>query len=198
MTPHKKIIVAVDLQQRSNYMIKYGSLELWMDSSFGEDGKHTNPQLAEVVSVGEGVEGLLPGMQVLCHYNTFTGEIKNGYLFGSHEEKDAQGRSLFTINPSRVRCYLDAEGMPVPVKGFLLVNRIKEQTKSSLIIPEVAEKEETVWFIVMKANEGLPYKTGDLVLGYKYADVVFKYTINKTPVECIVVKEDDVHGVMNN
>ena len=60
-TPPGKLIVSVDLQQRSNYLMKYGTLELWMDSSFGEDGKQTNPTLARVLSVGEGVDEKLIG-----------------------------------------------------------------------------------------------------------------------------------------
>ena len=194
MTPPNKLIVAVDLQQRSNYMVRYGTLELWMDSSFGEDGKHTNPTLAEVIGVGEGVDKELQGKTVLCHFNTFASSVVDGYLYGSHEEKDEQARSLFTIYPNQVKAFLDENGLPVPVAGNILVTRIPEEVKSVLIVPETAERHNMIWFRVEKVCDGVEYEAGDMVLCYKMSDLQMKYTINKTPVECFVVKTDDVHG----
>lgn len=192
--PPNKIVVAVDLQQRSNYMMKYGTLELWMDSSFGEDGKHTNPSLCEVVAVGDGVDNIHEGMYALCHYNTFAARVTNNYLFGSHEQKDKDGRDYFTILPERVRCYLDKEGKPVPMEGYILVKRLSTKVHSTLVIPDVAQQHDMMWFEVVKVGEVTPFKEGDLVLCYKYSDIEMKYTINKTPVECFVVKMDDVSG----
>ena len=50
------------------------------------------------------------------------------------------------------------------------------------------------WFEVAKVNEVTPFKEGDLVLCYMYSDIEMKYTIDKKPVECYVVKMDDVSG----
>ena len=165
-TPPGKLIVSVDLQQRSNYLMKYGTLELWMDSSFGEDGKQTNPTLAKVLSVGHGVDEKLIGQWALCHYNTFTSFVTDNYRYGSHEQKNEEGLSLFTIYPNQVKALLDEEGMPVPYDGYLLAKRIPVEHRSTLIIPESAFRHDMLWFEVDRTTGDVPYKKGDLVLCY--------------------------------
>lgn len=196
-TPPGKLIVSVDLQQRSNYLMKYSTLELWMDSSFGEDGKQTNPTLAKVLSVGHGVDEKLIGQWALCHYNTFTSFVTDNYRYGSHEQKNEEGLSLFTIYPNQVKALLDEEGMPVPYDGYLLAKRIPVEQQSTLIIPESAFRHDMLWFEVDRTTGDVPYKKGDMVLCYRYSDLAINYTINKKPVECFVIKQDDVHGFVN-
>lgn len=196
IAPYGKIIVSADLQQRSNYMIRYGSLELWMDSSFGEDGKHTNPQLATIMNVGENVDFFKEGMKALCHYNTFTSFVTPEYRYGSHEKRSKEGEDLFTIAPERIRCYLAEDGRPLPAPGYVLVGRVMEELKSTIIIPDVAKKHMYKWFVLKEPGQWDGGEAGDMVLCEMYADLHVKYTIDKVPTECFVVKVEDIIGVM--
>lgn len=193
-----RIIVAVDLQQRRGYEVKFGALELWMDSDFGEDGKQTRPCLAQVVAVGEKVQGFEPGAFVLCHFNTFASfmDAAERYRFGQLNVKDEQGRDLFAIDPERVKCFVKEDGMPVASEGNILVNRLPEEVASSLVVPDSVRKTDMNWFEVtglgLGNREG--YKVGDWVYCYKYSDLKVMYTFDKKPIECYVVKTGDVHA----
>lgn len=197
----KRILVAVDLSQRRGYEVKYGSLELWMDSDFGEDGKETRPCLAQVVEIGEKVEGFERGQYVLCHYNTFAQfvDAEEKYRYGQTGEKDSDGRDLFSIDPEQVKCLI-VDGQPVPTGGNILVNRIDQEVVSSLVVPDSVRKNDMHWFEVLKLGMGNRegYKSGDLVYCYRYSDLKVVYTFEKEPKECFVVKERDVNAWKRN
>jgi co-chaperonin GroES (HSP10) len=193
--PPDKLIVAVDLSQRNDYEITFGSLTLWMERDFGENGIDTNPVLAYVRGIGEKTNGFKVGDAILCHYNTFRSMIKN-YRLGWHEEKDKDGLDLFTIDTERVRCILEKDGTPKPVAEHILVKRMEKEVDSTLIIPDTAKKKDMNWFTVERVNEAdeLEYGVGDTVLCYSYADVEIKYEVNRRQFSCFIVKTRDVNG----
>lgn len=192
----KKILVAVDLQQRRGYEMKFGALELWMDSEFGEDGKVTRPCLAQVVAAGEKVDGIEAGVFVLCHFNTFASflDAEETCRYGQTGEKDEQGRDLFAIDPERVLCYVGKDGRPVPAEGKILVNRLPDEIATTLVVPDSVQKTDMHWFEVEKLGLGNRegYKPGDWVYCYRYSDLKVLYTFEKKAMECFVVKVGDV------
>src|SRR4051812_5027491 len=66
-----KIIVGVNLSQKEDYEIQFNDTKLFMNSSFGTDGKETNPTLAKVYYVGEAFDDIQSGDFILANHNTF-------------------------------------------------------------------------------------------------------------------------------
>ena len=62
-----RVLVWVDMSQKSMYQLKYGCLDLQVKSDFGHDGNVKNPVLCEEKDAGR---------MLLVHHNTF--DMKQG------------------------------------------------------------------------------------------------------------------------
>lgn len=198
MTPLKnKILVSVNMNQKSDYEIEVGGLILWVDSNWGADNRISKPTVARVESVGAGVNGLKSGDLVLCHHNAFAGGAVSGALPGDTGEKDGKGNRLVVINAGMVYVKLDKDLKAFPMDGYLTAERVKKEEYSGLIItPEIAVKNDTHRFKVLEVGIGCePVKKNDTVICFKHADYEINYNLNKKLYSVIRIRIDDVLAI---
>lgn len=201
MKPLKnKIIVAVDLRQKSDYEIETdGGLKLWTNSDFGHDGNVKNPVVATVVSPGRHTD-VQAGDNILCHYHTFnmmqdpSGQDESS-LLGFTGVKDDRGW-IFAIERSLVLFKVSKDGNPEPLDGFIAAERIKNEYDSDIIIPDSAIKTIENQFRAVKVGPGCDgIKDGDILVTYKKADVSVNYTFKKKQKSFVRIKAGDVLAV---
>ncbi len=190
-----KVLVSVNLTQKSDYEIELiEGVNIWMDSNFGADGRIASPSVAMVVEPGESVEGLLKGDFILCHHNAFNMGSLSGNLVGNTGEKDENGFALFVINPDMIYIRI-REGVLMPMDGYMIAERIKQEQKSVII---VESKNEPCRFKVLNVGEGCePVKEGDIVHCFKFSDYEIVYNLDKKRHSVIRIKIDDVLGIEN-
>ena len=194
-----RLVVAVNMNQRDDFEIELApGLKLWMNKDWGPDGKITNPSLAVVRAIGEGITDISVGDVLLCHHNTFDRTVANGYLYG-HMGKEADGKlDLFSAEYSMVYLKVDAAGHAHPITGYLTVERIPQPVDTSLIVPETAMKNYPNRFKVLETGAGVDdLQPGMVIETYKCSDVDVHYTWNGKEKLVVRVKYEDVIGIHN-
>lgn len=89
-----------------------------------------------------------------------------------------------------------------PLHNNVLIKRIEEKTKTTggLYIPDSA-KQETQTGVIMAVGSGLRNHKGELIpLSVKVGDTIFfgKYAGTKADDTFVVLKEDDILGIIEN
>ncbi len=126
MKPGKgKLLVWVNMNQKSQYELRYGCLSLQVKSDFGHDGNVKNPVLCEKY------EG---GGCYLVHHNTFDMKQgadvvtrEGGYLVGDTGIRREDGAWLFGIKKESVHVEVSENGDPVAAEGWVIVKRVRKK-----------------------------------------------------------------------
>jgi hypothetical protein len=195
-----KVLVKVNMSQKSDYeFVTPGGLRLWANSDFGTNQHEVAPTVCVVVDPG-GLRDLSPGDVVVCHQNTFNSVVNDkGALLGDTGEQDGRLR-VFAVDERRVLLKLDKDLNPIPLEGWMVVERIEHRPESdTLYIPDTAVKPVHNRLRVLAISQGCEgVEPGDEVVVYDKSgvDCVFNYNgVKKTVVRC---RYDNVLAVMEN
>jgi len=198
-----KIIVSVNMSQKNNFeFVTDGGLQLWGNKDFGFDGKKTQPVLTTIISTGDKPLGLLPQDVVICHHNTFRREVGKGYMHGDTGVKTPKGEAVFAIEPHQIQCRVDpSTGDPLPLQGFVLVERIPIEYRSSIIVTPDHDQYIPNQFKVVAAGGGVDeyadvvINPGDIIITYEKSDYDIEYVYDMKMKSAVRVKYADVLAI---
>lgn len=189
-----KLVVAVNMSQKDDFEIDLApGIRIWMNKDWGPDGKVTNPSLAIVKSVGEGITDIEPGDMILCHHNAFDRVVSNGYLHG-HIGRDGK-LDLFSLEYSMVWLKVDTDGNAHPLAGYLTVDRIEEPLPDTVLELTDLSKGRVYQnrFKILELGPGCDdLEVGMVIETDKFSDIDVHYSWNHTERKVIRVKYSDV------
>lgn len=207
MKPLKnKLIVAVNLSEKDDYEVTLKSgLKLFMRSNYGYDGRETNPVIAKVIAVGDGITDVNPDDILLVHYNSFKRVVTyapNGseLLLGDMGIKQ-DGLSLFCLEYTFAWMKLDEQGNPIPLNNLLVVETIDKPELVSEVITllnlnPVDKSYIPNTFKVVRAGVNCQYvRDGDTVICYDKSNLLIKYTFNTEMRQCYRMQYSDVLAI---
>jgi hypothetical protein len=197
-----KILVAVDLRQKSDYEFETdGGLVLWCNSKFGFDNKVSSPVIARVVSPGKHTD-VAEGDYVLCNHNTFnmlqdpSGEDEDS-LLGFTGIKDDRGW-IFSINRSWIYFKVGSDGNPVPLSGFVVAERIPMEYDTIIEIPDSLKTNYKNQFRAIAVGPDCDgVSVGDIIITYEKSDVEVNYTFNRKNVSFVRIKMENILATSN-
>lgn len=192
-----KILVSVNLTQKSDAdVVTGGGLRLYMNLNFGHDQKHVAPNTATVVNPGR-YDDLIPGDKVICHHNSFNRPLRNDKLwelFGDTGVKIG-GESVFALEYGMVQCRI-VDGNPMPLRGYVLVNRIDKPVETFLDVPDTARGTHKNQFEVVSVGPGCDgIEPGMTIVTYEKSDVTIEYIHDNKQFTAVRVKYDDILAI---
>ena len=191
-----ELLVIVDKEDKYIHQIAGTDIKLFIDKDFGWNEREKNAVNAVVENPGK--TELSKGTRIVCWHNSFTEHSLVDTIETEQESVYGGKKKLYvhTLRENKIFFYLD-NGIPVPMKGFLLVNRIyyKPQTET-LILTEVNEQKENNRVVVTAVPYGYEdCKVGDILIVETMADYEVVYSDNNQEHRLIRIKEEDIIAI---
>lgn len=187
----KCLIVKAHLEQKESHAIQMpdGTVNhIYIGRKYGENNREISPTVCEVISVGDDVDNISVGDNLILHHNMILNEAT--YI-------RKKGQEVWIGVPANNMIYakLNADGSLVPLFDNLIGERIVKEKVSEL---EYEEKTEPMKFKILQTPEGYEdVKAGDTVLAYKLSDYEMVYHYNNRECRAIRISGADVLGVFN-
>ena len=193
-----ELLVVVDKEDKYIHQIAGTDIKLFIDKDFGWNEREKNSVNAVVENPGQ--TGLSKGTRIVCWHNSFTEHSMVDAIETEEESVYGGKKKLYvhTLRENKIFFYLD-NGIPVPMKGFLLVNRIYYKPKAeSIILTDVNEQKENNRVVVTAIPADYDVcKVGDVVIVETMADYEVVYADNNQEHRLIRIKEEDIIAIDN-
>jgi len=191
----KQLIVKSFNEQKETHEIKMPegeSIRLYIGRRYGENGREINPNVCEIISVGDGISTVEVGDYIIVHHNILNNE---GQII---ESNVAEQWTILAIHfDSTVYAKIDKQtGEPIPLNGNCIGKRIKKEIKSTMHIPFESTL-ETTFDIISTPEDFNDIKAGDRVLCYKHSDYEMVYHFNNQEKKAIRIWREDILGVFD-
>lgn len=165
------------------------SIELFIGRKYNENDREAAPNICNVIAVGEGIEDIQVGDNIIVHHNM----VKND---ASHIEKK-DGYVIFSMPYSNlIYAKIDDDGNLTPVSGTIIAERIQAKKLSQF---DYTEKTEPMKFKVVSVPDNYTdVQANQNVLCYKMSDYEIVYHHKGTEHRAIRILQDDILGVFND
>lgn len=173
-------------------------IELWVGKKFVENHREKNPVICQVVDNNSEYHYIKEGDYLIVHHN-YLSEWQTNPFCMEYNPQTGEGLYSFPASSS-IFCKLLEDGSAVPVCNNMLVERLKNPVKSSLIyIPETVKQEHNDRVrVISVAPEVDNSLIGNTILMHQYSDYEICYTWNKKDYSVIKVLADELIGVVNS
>lgn len=189
-----KILVEVDLDQKSDYEIYLGNTgqKIYMNSDFGLNGRETNSVVAKAICDHDEL-GIKENDYILCHHNTFKMVVSYGYLYGDTGMRNGK-KKIFSIDKDKVNCKIDPNGDAIPIKGYNICKRIEESPETFLEMPDSVKKtnENIFQLVIVEPENPLGLPENCKIIAKKYADYEILYNFEYKLKSAIRVKSEEI------
>lgn len=207
------------LLDRKTDEIKVGQLKLYIDTSFNEEAHR--PIVGVVRNVPEKLKFIdgdwsqMPwdtdmelkiGDEVILKRPAVSGAIANGFV-----KEDEEGLHVF-VKYSEVVVARRGDCI-IPLNGFVLVEPLEEEYKTSLALPETSKKDSKIYgkiiyigtpnrrYITKRNGAGVEtteppdtdeLKVGDIVAFSNVADIYLEYDLHRTIKKCYRMQQHKI------
>jgi len=185
------IIRAFNEQKESHEvtMADGSKVNLFLGRKYSENDRESNPNVCDIISVGDGIEDLFVGDKIIVHHNVVKNEAthlgrKDGYT------------TLSVPYNHLIYAKIKEDGEIVPLKGTIIAERIARKKLSEF---DITECTEPMKFKVVSVPDGyndvLPSQN---ILCYKLSDYEVIYHYNNRECKAIRILQDDIIGVFTD
>lgn len=191
-----ELIVVVDKEDKYVHQIAGTDIKLFIDKDFGWNEREKNAVNAVVKYPGS--TELSEGTRIVCWHNCFT-EHSLIDTIDTEEDSVYGGKKklqLHRLDPKKIFFWID-NGVPTPMKGFLLVNRIYYKPKTeSIILTDVNEQKENNRVVVTAIPKDFELcNIGDVLIIETMADYEVVYSDNNQEHRLIRIKEEEIIAI---
>lgn len=193
-----ELLVVVDKEDKYTHTIAGTDIKLYIEKDYGWNEREKNSVNA-VVKYGAATK-LSEGTPIVCWHNSFTEHTLVDTIDTDEDSIYGGKKKLYvhTLRPDRVFFYIQ-EGKPVPMDGYLLVDRIYYKPKSeTIVLTEVSEQKEQNRVVVTGTPLGHEtFSIGDILIVETMADYEVVYAYEGREHRIIRIKEYDVMAIDN-
>lgn len=193
-----ELLVIVDKEDKYTHTIAGTDIKLFIDKDYGWNEREKNAVNAVVKHPGK--TNLKEGTPIVCWHNSFT-EHSLVDTIDTEEDSVYGGKKklyVHTLRPDKVFFYIE-NGNPVPMDGYLLVDRIYYKPKSELLyLSDVNEQKENNRVVVSGTPSGFDLcSVGDVLIVETMADYEVVYAHEGREHRIIRIKEQDIMAIDN-
>lgn len=179
------------LEQKESHAIQMpdGTVNhIYIGRKYGENNREISPTVCEVISVGDEVNNISVGDELILHHNIILNEA-------TYIKKDGQEVWIGIPANNMIYAKLNKDGSLVPLFDNLIGERIVKERVSEL---EYEDKTEQTKFKILQVPEDYEdVKAGDTVLAYKLSDYEMVYHYDNRECRAIRISGADVLGIFN-
>lgn len=186
------LILKAHLEQKEVHKIKGKDgkeIELFIGRKYSENGREAEPNVCEVVAVGDGISDISVGDKIIVHHNT----VKND---AAHIEKK-DGYVLLSAPYNRlVYAKINDDGSLSPLSDCVIAERIAAKKLSQF---DYTDRNEEYKFKVISVPDGYEdVKPSQNILCYKLSDYEIVYHYNSQEKRAIRIMQEDILAVFED
>jgi hypothetical protein len=191
-----ELIVIVDKEDKYTHTIAGTDIKLFIDKDFGWNEREKNAVNAVVKSPGK--TSLKEGTPIVCWHNSFT-EHTLVDTIDTDEDSVYGGKKKLEVHilrPDKIFFYIE-NGNPIPMEGYLLVDRIYYKPKTELLyLSDINEQKENNRVVVKGTPSGYDiFAIGDVLITETMADYEVVYAYEGREHRIIRIKEQDIMAI---
>ena len=187
----KHLIVKANPEQKESHEIQMpdgSTISIYLGRKFGENNREVYPNVCEIISVGDEVNGVSVGDKIILHHNIVTNEA-------THIKKEDGYVYMGIPADGLVYAKIQEDGTLIPLFRNLIGERIVKEKVSQF---EYEDRTEQFKFKILSVPEDYTdVAVGDTILAYKYSDYEMVYHHNNRECRAIRIAADDVLGIFN-
>jgi hypothetical protein len=191
-----ELIVIVDKEDKYTHTIAGTDIKLFIEKDFGWNEREKNAVNAVVKDPGK--TKLKEGTRIVCWHNSFT-EHSLIDTIQTDEDSVYGGKKKLQVHilrPDKIFFYIE-NGNPVPMDGYLLVDRIYyKPIAKSIILTDINEQKENNRVVVKGTPSGYELcSIGDVLITETMADYEVVYAHEGREHRIIRIKEQDIMAI---
>lgn len=191
-----ELLVIVDKEDKYIHQIAGTDIKLFIDKDFGWNEREKNAVNAVVKDPGK--TKLKEGTRIVCWHNSFT-EHSLIDTIQTDEDSVYGGKKKLQVHilrPDKIFFYIE-NGNPVPMDGYLLVDRIYyKPIAKSIILTDINEQKENNRVVVTGTPSGYEFcSIGDVLITETMADYEVVYAHEGREHRIIRIKEQDIMAI---